>query len=645
MPVNLQHYDQALYYPNAPNENLDTRAVIKVLKFNTDTKLTDLVEFVNTKSQAWRAAGLQGHINVTIYDGPAHPFTTRMEAIGNHIDTDENDYVASWVLDSWYEYAELAPVKKKMEDLKLVQYFNNPNAKSKNFSINIYLREDRAGHTTDKYNNCLAKAIRDVIPTKFDKEFASFKAFKTAFGVGVADPFPLDKIEEVEERLRVNLPIQGDLVKMSKQLHKLTIPLLFINGHITLNKQEIQTKTIKNISYKDRRPLITCFDFKKQLYICYDGETETTKTLAEIKDILNNPLSSDYIIIKERYQAYLKETYDEFTTEAAKLKEITNGKINMFRTGYIKDTIIKLFYDSIKATFSSQPIQQDEAHWIINSKRCGLVFGDKYKGQLHKYDYSSYYGSILRGISDFPVRRGEFKTIKHDEIIQIVRYGIYRCIITSDNPQAYKTFRFNKLNYYTHIDVKFAKKNNFNVQLIEDGYPNFLYYSDECRVKGSQLFRDVVDYVFDIKKKYPKLSFPKRLLSNLGGALAEFKINKKYLLPNTAPEPSGRPQIIKHMSFFGTNKIKLETLDVNDQFKTEYARMYPFMTAQGRCKIGQLFFDNGVENIKRVHTDGFCSLIKIPDCKNKADCNIGELGYEETANYEVVNSMKIIKLK
>jgi hypothetical protein len=71
----------------------------------------------------------------------------------------------------------------------------------------------------------------------------------------------------------------------------------------------------------------------------------------------------------------------------------------------------------------------------------------------------------------FPIKSGEYKII--DKIKEKPEFGIYRCKIAGKG----KLFVFNDNNYYTQADIIMARDYGFNIELIQDGTPNFLYYS------------------------------------------------------------------------------------------------------------------------------------------------------------------------
>lgn len=87
----------------------------------------------------------------------------------------------------------------------------------------------------------------------------------------------------------------------------------------------------------------------------------------------------------------------------------------------------------------------DETRWIENSSCSSMQFYEKYKGKVWNYDKNSHYPTIMN--SSFlmvPIERGEFKTITQKDLIvtkkqknrtiDTIDFGIYRCVVESDDP-------------------------------------------------------------------------------------------------------------------------------------------------------------------------------------------------------------------
>jgi hypothetical protein len=114
-----------------------------------------------------------------------------------------------------------------------------------------------------------------------------------------------------------------------------------------------------------------------------------------------------------------------------------------------------------------------------------------------------------------------------------IKLRIYRCKIKGTG----KFFVSNDENYYTQADILMAIDYGFKIKLIQDGQPNFLYYSTECLMSGSTLFKKYVETLYALKLN--KVRGAKLLLNILWGALTEKKIFKESGNINDRVDMSG----------------------------------------------------------------------------------------------------------
>src|SRR5690606_24452009 len=100
---------------------------------------------------------------------------------------------------------------------------------------------------------------------------------------------------------------------------------------------------------------------------------------------------------------------------ANKLKELTDGKINLYKTGTFKNAALKLFHD-FNELIQPEPILQAEGIWIKEAMKGPLVWATKYKGDCYEYDVVSMYPSIMRDQKfSVPIKAGIFKKLTQDE--------------------------------------------------------------------------------------------------------------------------------------------------------------------------------------------------------------------------------------
>ena len=492
----------------------------------------------------------------------------------------------------------------------------------------------------DIKNNCLYDALfyylQNSIPWKTPDDFRVFLKVNQNRKIDIKY---IPKIEKYLKTFQIN--ITGDHTYISSVNSNKKINLTLIDGHYDYLENPIKTKSF-NISFKEREPMI----FNVKTFKCYDGKIERNLPMDEKYNITS--WRTKYILIDLPNDKYtLKEYYDVFKSDANTLKELTNGSINLYKTGSDKITALTLFDKYTKYINEADHINQSEADWINGASTGALSFSEPYIGTAYSYDVKSMYPSIMRSSQTFPFKEGQFKIINQSDLENKLYfdYGIYRChILKSSDEQLNKLFRFNKLDKYTHIDLMNAKRLNLIINIISDGEVNFLHYSrDKCLV-GSELFSEFVDILFKLKES--KISRAKSILNILWGALSEK--NKQVVRASKTPtdkiiEMDKDSQVLGIVPTNGNNStITIITNKKNDQYKSGFARIKPFLIAKGRSMICGIM--EPYKNIvKRCHTDGFI-LSELPN-NIKVGSELGDLVYEgKTTELQIINLRKPIIL-
>ena len=345
------------------------------------------------------------------------------------------------------------------------------------------------------------------------------------------------------------------------------------------------------------------------------------------------------------------ECYRDLKHTADNLKIATKGKINLYITGSLKHTGLKLLFELLhkKQKIDLMALQFvkhiREYQWLNACNTGALIYSeDNFKGEIEAYDINSYYPSIMKSEIDFPIAEGSF--VKLDYISETPLFGIYKAkILSKVNPYL---FRINSNNFYTHIDLKRAKELNYEIELVQDGHENFLRYTNKERKKAKSLFGDYMDYLYDIRMKYKSKdnvieTYLKLLISSLWGQLSETKTFR------VIEDEDGN--FIKYEEREGDTHIKStrlnnggfehEFFNINDPFKTRFARIKLFLLAQGRYKMSSLIEDN-IANVVQVQTDGF--LVKPSQKHYELGPEIGKLKleYKGQAKINNVNNIEIV---
>ena len=475
------------------------------------------------------------------------------------------------------------------------------------YFIESRLKPDTAGGTDDKNNDCLYNCLKSVL---FDRiPWAEPKDLKLFLKINVQSKIDISDIPKIEKALKTfQINVSGDHTYISTVHTMKVINLKLLNGHYTLIKNKQHNKVNKNhVSYTKRKPMI----YDKSKFIGFDGEKEIFISKKMRDDIYD--WKTDYILVNRcaDYSISLKQNYDNFIKDAHELNTLTNGVIDLFKTGNDKTTALNLFDRYTKSIPNAEHINQTEADWISESSTGAITFAREYTGPGYYYDIKSMYPSIMKSTQVYPIKSGEFKIITNEELFKnktYFAYGIYRCVIMKSNNQLINNlFRFNKKNKYTHIDLSNAIALGLSVQLIEDDKANFLYYARDKCLAGTELFSQYVDTLFKLKES--KIKRAKSILNILWGALGEYDKKKIHVGASGKGLSSHLKQDCKVIGIrpYNDNETIIETVNNNIQYKTGFARLKPFIIARGRANIAKIMLPYH-RTVMRCHTDGFiCS--------------------------------------
>ena len=339
------------------------------------------------------------------------------------------------------------------------------------------------------------------------------------------------------------------------------------------------------------------------------------------------------MIVNDNKKQTLKEFSKEIIAAADELKSKTNGLVNMYITGRYSKTALHYYFTHCfnKLNLTIEPIKFEEAIWIDKASTGAYIYAKQCKNvKAYSYDYVSYYPSIMKDNKMlFPIKQGEFKTLTQEEFNKLTffQYGIFRATVKKSNDEIDKLFMFKSRDvpkqYYTHIELTLAKDLGLQINIIEDGDPNFLYYKRDSLVSGKVLFGEYIDYFYALKNQNVKGA--KKIMNCLWGALGES--NLKTIPYNIFEEDDlhGNNQVVEMIA---TNEEGTEgfqkVVDPDKYFEYDLARIKPFLLAKGRKKISETIKPY-VNNLLYAHTD---SLIVDKPIDIKTGTNIGDLMYE-----------------
>ena len=406
---------------------------------------------------------------------------------------------------------------------------------------------------------------------------------------------------------------------------------------------------IAGISRKQRKLII----YDEHQY--YDGKDmfDTDKEDIRKWSFTNSYKSKIIPVKKEDDDKTFKQCFDEFVEKANTFRKLSLGLgekgealINLYKTGSSTQTAKLIFFDYCnRENIKPDPITQQESIFIKNASIGALIYSNnEYEGSAYEYDVNSMYPSVMRDDKfKIPIKEGEIKTLSKKEFEKMKKtffcYGIYKCKITNSDETKKKLFRFNPDNYYTTQDLRNAKMLDFQIDIIEEDH-NFLYYSKDKLINGKALFSYFVDTLYTLKQKDKRF---KEILNCLWGLLCKNKkttlrldMDKECNIDLNTDEIEILSQCIKG------NFVIIEYEYINkSSFVCDFARMKPFLLSTARLKLSEIIYKH-VDNIHKIHTDGFLSDTKLNIVLGDDIGNLRFDGYRE--NVKIFNVNKIIDI-
>ena len=375
---------------------------------------------------------------------------------------------------------------------------------------------------------------------------------------------------------------------------------------VNFGENDIKVNEAEFNKYKDKYTFI--FVNTKRDPITETDKNGNKKTLTSMKDILS--------------------FYNECQKE---LFKASNGFIN-FHTAPSFTKLAMYVWNVMKkkSVFKeSEPLSEIEINFLRNTKGA-LSFGSSYEGKGHLYDFVSFYPSILFDINFFvPIKPPIEKTItKWSQALRYEKYeyGYYRCKIEKSGVETIdRLFKFHEKDIYTHIDIKSATKLKLKCKLVNDGKPNMWYYPPSHLEKSHKMFKNFVGYMFRLKEK--KVKGAKNIINALWGAFSQ---RNRDIIP--IRDSTKETKILK-IDIGESGNMEL-TIEKEKTFKYSYARIKPFLLAQGRYNLLTTIYPFG-DTIVRANTDGFISKeqLDIPTGEH-----LGGLNYEGYSNNIKVQS-------
>jgi hypothetical protein len=500
------------------------------------------------------------------------------------------------------------------------------------FRMYVIKKGSKKGGNDNKNNDCMFFCLASVLHER--NPFKDGWQLKKYLGLKRKEKIDIDHIPMIEEKLKLfKINVTGDHIYVSPKQCQFSINLKLNDGHYKVDATK--TRKINGVSFKECKPIL--YDSNPAVEMnAYDGDKLYHMTSEEFRQIKYS--SKTHVIVnKDNADMTLEENYQSFIHDANELKTESNSFINLYKTGNNITAALDLFDRFTRFVELPEDIEQDEGQWILDASFGALIRAEKgYEGEGHKYDVCSMYPSILNSAKFMiPVQRGEFKQLTQDEFdkLKFLPHGIYRCQVECDD--VHPLFRTNPKHYYTHLDLSRAKELGLEINMIMDDQANHLYYHRSKTVNANILFDEFIKFMFELKDK--KVPRAKAILNCLWGALCQKnKISHVVFDDSDAIDLPQDIQVFKITPF--REGAKVDYYKNDRMFKTNFARIMPFLLAKARATISAIM-EPYVDHVVYCHTD---SMIVNKAIEIQTGNGLGELKYEGyCADMTIVHKTKV----
>ena len=469
----------------------------------------------------------------------------------------------------------------KIDKFKEIVFFVTIENKNANFG--------GSSSNNDCFYFCLNNGISQYNPWEKPEDLKKFLKIKRNDLVGLKD------IEKIEKKIgKVGINISGDCNYISKLGLSKNLNLVLRNNHYQINHN--LNRKVHYISFNEKQILL----FDKTKSIGYDGLNEFFVNSIEYDEMIN--FKSNYLMVPRNSNKPINDEYTEYMKLADDLKSKSKGIINLYKTGTIKKSALKLLDDTTKH-ITPEHIEFDESCILENSVSNGFIFSEQYEGIASKGDITSLYPSIYSSKNVLvPIKRGIFKILTNENITEMTSklngnyaYGLYRFnIYPSKNPKIDRLFRFKQMDnfnnndilekqFYTSIDLKMADMLGLKKELIVDNNINCVLYPRSHCLTGFEIFNKFVETLKPLKEQ--KVEGAKLLLNILSGAISEKQIKKFYvdeIKDNFIDLDELNLKLLKSSMSIDKNKSIYKCVSTDRFYCSQFARFKPFMLAQAR---------------------------------------------------------------
>lgn len=505
---------------------------------------------------------------------------------------------------------------------------------------------DERSKTNDCLHTCLKQAFGDkgVLPEKL-REPRNMKKF---LEVPRNDPVSIELIPKLEKLCKVAISVTGDHEYTSGETFPLSITLSLINGHYDIVKSK-KKKHLGVLFYPRKKENVrTYYNDGTCVYVC-DGKLTSSMKYQEFYDM--DEFSSKYLMIKSS-EAALETDHAQFIKDADLLLELSDKSVNMYKYKDAASLAIDTFLETAKLLKEPEPIEIVEATILKKAAKGGLMYAKKgYEGYGISYDANSRYPYILQYSNFYIVmNKGVAETMTAEQFnvnkaLGHFAYGLHHVkVYQSKNDDYNKLFLFSKNDdcWYTHFDLKTAFALGLQMDIIEDGQCNVYSYITTEKFQSKKIFGAWVNKFYDLKLKGAPV---KPILSSLWGKLSEGIRTKQMVRANETYDVP-KDKVIQGMMTFNEDDRCVYMRPVDKIYKTDYARVGPFLTAFSRMLLVRQMLPFA-KHIIRVHTDSvmFDEDIKhkLPLSKKLGDFKIETKKSGKVIHMKNVNSITVVE--
>ena len=462
---------------------------------------------------------------------------------------------------------------------------------------------------------------------------------------------PFDLMPDIERLWKCQIELEGDYVYES-QMDAVRFPALlrFRVHNNTCKRVTIKNNQLTNYGGTQKPVIIHTKNSVTQTSYGYDGKTHISCASAKFF----NYKTYCYVWVKYRpdldTKEYLKNEYQILIHCGKQLRE--HG-ISFDSVYSVLGTGKMMLHKATSIYRDPTPIGTLEGDWIQNSTLGALQHHKKgIYDNCSKFDVNSSYPSILSG-SGFIIPYGdpEWAKLNEKDIKKYISFGIYRVKITKKVHSF--AIKYNLNGYYTHIDLQVFRNAGVCFKLDQDCSFNAMLYSGTSRMPSRKLFKKVYDKLYSLKNKGIGGKYTKQIMNaGVAGGLVESakKHGYSYTLDtsgNSMVIPENAINVRYEMN--DNNEFYRVTYDLDDQkrFKTDYARLKPFLYAEGRHRLRETMIKavNDLNNIVWVHTDGFIVVGEVDESKLEIGESMGEYTKEYSGKKLEILKQNIVRTK